>query len=77
MLILSLFTVGFFLAGLSSAGAATKTRLAVGGNGIGEVLVIVPGLHTDLLGLAMVGFLAVGNWRKREKTLRSKAAISS
>ena len=76
MLILSLFTVESFLAGLSSGGAA-RTRLAVGGNGIGGFLVIVPELHTGLLGLAMVGFLAIGNWRKRGKTLRSNVAISS
>jgi len=49
MLILSLFTVGFFLAAVGFADAAAKTRLAVGGNGIGGVYYLYSGAVSQII----------------------------
>ncbi|NWF55701.1 MAG: TRAP transporter permease [Syntrophaceae bacterium] len=42
---------------------------------LGGVLVIVPEIYTDLLGLVLVGFVAAGSWRKRKKTSSSTGMI--
>ncbi|NWF55702.1 MAG: TAXI family TRAP transporter solute-binding subunit [Syntrophaceae bacterium] len=55
MLILSLFLVGFFFAGSGLAEAAAKTRLAVGGNGIGGVYYLYSGAVSQIINQSVPG----------------------
>jgi TRAP transporter TAXI family solute receptor len=55
MLILILFTIGFFVAAVGFADAAAKTRLAVGGNGIGGVYYLYSGAISQIINQSVPG----------------------
>lgn len=55
MLILSLFAIGSFLAAVGFADAAAKTRLAVGGNGIGGVYYLYSGAVSQIINQSVPG----------------------